>query len=431
MTIFDLHSAVLNDYRAFVRSFLHIADDGIRAFVDQALEEESHLWPDFLLQVSPSYERGPNVDELVQQGRLHPETARIFRTSAGAPFTLYRHQIAALEKARAGHSYIVTSGTGSSKSMTYFIPIVDVLLRQGLPRDRTAALLVYPMNALVNSQMLALETLRDEYQRRYGRPFPVTFARYTGETRDDARQALRQHPPHILLNNYMMLELMLVRPEDRRFLDRASGIVFLVFDELHTYRGRQGADVAMLIRRLKEAAADNLLHIGTSATMIAERSVTPAQRRQVVADFAMRLFSHPFTASDIIKETLTPFTEGDPPPDELGAALRTLPAPPPDLETYRQHPLSRWIEHTFGLEPEAEGAYRRRVPITLSAAAAKLAAETNLPVAACQQLLQRWLALGGHWCARIRAVPSPSNCTSSSARDGRSSPPWSRRSGVP
>ncbi|MGQ9875737.1 MAG: hypothetical protein ACUVSL_10790, partial [Chloroflexus sp.] len=106
MTIFDLHSAVPNNYRAFVRSFLHIADDDIRAFVDQALEEESHLWPDFLLQVSPSYERGPNVDELAQQGRLHPKTARIFRTSAGAPFTLYRHQIAALEKAHAGQSYI-------------------------------------------------------------------------------------------------------------------------------------------------------------------------------------------------------------------------------------------------------------------------------------------------------------------------------------
>ncbi|MGQ9851650.1 MAG: DEAD/DEAH box helicase, partial [Aggregatilineaceae bacterium] len=282
---------------------------------------------------------------------------------------------------------------------TYFIPIVDALLRQAVPRDRTAALLVYPMNALVNSQVLALETLRDEYRRRYGAPFPVTFARYTGETRDDDRQSLRERPPHILLTNYMMLELMLVRPEDRRFLDRAGGgIAFLVFDELHTYRGRQGADVAMLIRRLKEAAAaSTLLHIGASATMIAERSAAPAQRRQVVADVAARLFGHPFTESDIIEETLLPFTEGGPPSsDELRAAVQALPTSPPDLATYRRHPLSRWIEHTFGLEPEAGGAYRRRVPITLDAAAVNLAAETGLSAATCQQLLQRWLALGGH-----------------------------------
>jgi ATP-dependent helicase YprA (DUF1998 family) len=52
-----------------------------------------------------------------------------------------------------------------------------------------------------------------------------------------------------LLTNYVMAELLLVRPEDQRFLDRAGGgLRFLVFDELHTYRGRQGADVAMLIR---------------------------------------------------------------------------------------------------------------------------------------------------------------------------------------
>lgn len=75
----------------------------------------------------------------------------------------------------------------------------------------------------------------------------------------------------------MMSELTLVRPQDQRFLDAAGGgLRFLVFDELHTYRGRQGADVAMLIRRLKErAAAPGLIHVGTSATMVAERDATP------------------------------------------------------------------------------------------------------------------------------------------------------------
>ena len=87
-----------------------------------------------------------------------------------------------------------------------------------------------------------------------------------------------------------MAELLLVRPEDQRFLDRAGGgLRFLVFDELHTYRGRQGADVAMLIRRLEGA----LRRAGLGArrhraTMVAGRELTPLTRRDSVADFASR-----------------------------------------------------------------------------------------------------------------------------------------------
>ena len=67
-----------------------------------------------------------------------------------------------------------------------------------------------------------------------------------------------------------MLELMLVRPRERHFIDRASSALrFLVMDELHTYRGRQGADVALLIRRLRERGGNpDLICIGTRATMV-------------------------------------------------------------------------------------------------------------------------------------------------------------------
>lgn len=99
MSIFDLQAAILSDYRDFVRSFFLIADERARAFVDQALDEESRLWPDFLLQVSPSYARAATVDELAGQGRLHAETARIFRTPDGDPFRLYQHQVEAVELA--------------------------------------------------------------------------------------------------------------------------------------------------------------------------------------------------------------------------------------------------------------------------------------------------------------------------------------------
>ncbi len=396
MNVFDLHSQVIADYRDFVRSFFLIADDRVRAYVDQALDEESRLWPDFLLQVSPSYARAATVADLVAQRVLHAETARIFCTPAGQPFHLYRHQLEALDQARAGHSYVVTSGTGSGKSLTYFLPIIDALLRQPASGDRVAALVVYPMNALVNSQLQSLQNLREGYERRSGRQFPVTFAKYTGESSTTDRDVLRQHPPQIMLTNYVMAELMLVRPEDQRFLDRTGGgLRFLVFDELHTYRGRQGADVAMLIRRLKErCAAPGLVHVGTSATMVANREATPQERREAVADFAGRLFGHPLGVEQVVEETLVPFTEGGSPTREQLAAALSAHAPA-TLEEFRQHALARWVEAQFGVEPEAGGRFRRRVPSTLTAAAERLAGASDSSPEACEERLREILNRGG------------------------------------
>jgi ATP-dependent helicase YprA (DUF1998 family) len=151
--------------------------------------------------------------------------------------------------------------------------------------------------------------LKEQYERRAGKSFPVTFAKYTGETRDTEREEMRLHPPQILLTNYVMAELLLVRPENQRFLDRAGGgLRFLVFDELHTYRGRQRADVAMLVRRLKErCAAPGLVHVGTSATMVAHPAASAEERRRAVAAFASRFFGHAFGAEQVIEETLRPF----------------------------------------------------------------------------------------------------------------------------
>jgi ATP-dependent helicase YprA (DUF1998 family) len=395
MSIFTLHSRVLNDYRDFVRSYFVINDQTIRRYADQALDEEARLWPDYLLQVSPSYARAATVDDLVNRGLLHSETARIFRNDRDEPFHLYQHQVEALELARSGQSYVVTSGTGSGKSLTYFLPIIDTLLRQPRAADRTAALVVYPMNALVNSQVQALEKLRTGYERRTGRPFPVTFARYTGETREDDRNVLRNRLPHIMLTNYVMAELMLVRPEDQRFLDRAAGgLQFLIFDELHTYRGRQGADVAMLIRRLKErAAGPALVQVGTSATMVADRRATPEQRRAAVAEFAHLLFGAPFTADQVIEETLVTLTEGgSPTPQELVAAWNR-PAPQ-TLDEFRRHALARWVEEEFGVEREAGGRLNRRVPRTLASAAA-LAQATGKEHGDCEERLRQILSRGG------------------------------------
>ena len=97
MSIFSLHSNVLADYRDFVRSFFTVADDRAREFINRELVEEARLWPEALLQVSPSYARVASVDELAARGVLLLETAQIFRNDRGEPFYLYQHQAEVLE----------------------------------------------------------------------------------------------------------------------------------------------------------------------------------------------------------------------------------------------------------------------------------------------------------------------------------------------
>ncbi len=386
MSIFELHERVIGDYRDFVHSFIQIADDRAREFIEQALLEEERLWPEPLLQLSPSYKRAASVDELAARELIHPETACIFRTQDNRPFQLYQHQVDAIEKASRGESFVVTSGTGSGKSFCYFIPIVDAIVR--LPDlQRPVALIVYPMNALANSQLAMLEQMAQGYLARTGREFPVRFARYTGETSEEERRAIRNDPPHILLTNYVMAELMMVRLEDRGLLREGASRLFLVFDELHTYRGRQGADVAMLVRRLKARMnRQPVIHIGTSATMVAHRDATAEERRRAVGDFASRFFGHTIGAANVIEETLEPITEGLPSEEEVRSGFD---APlPDDLEAFRGHSLVRWMEYALGVEVEAAGRLRRRAPRTLSDAAQELAEITGRDEETCRQRLQ-------------------------------------------
>jgi ATP-dependent helicase YprA (DUF1998 family) len=138
------------------------------------------------------------------------------------------------------------------------------------PSPRTRAIIIYPMNALANSQRDQLA----EYLGHYGTSAPLTFGRYTGQEDKDERNRLAGEPPDILLTNFMMLELLMTRQDDkdRAVMRNAKGLKFLVLHELHSYRGRQGADVAMLVRRVREALNPDLMCIRTSATMATEGS---------------------------------------------------------------------------------------------------------------------------------------------------------------
>ncbi|MGW2696122.1 protein kinase domain-containing protein [Streptomyces sp. NPDC001296] len=403
MDVFGVHRALIKDYRSFTEGGTVIRDDRVAAFVEKDLDDKSQ-WPDPWLSLNPFFQSGGTVVELVGQKVLHPECARIFQAGKteggtvadGRPLTLHRHQREAIDAAERGASYVLTTGTGSGKSLSYIVPIVNRVLHERdaegpQAQKRVRAIIVYPMNALANSQLKELEKyLRDGYGQ--GRE-PVTFARYTGQEDDEKRKQIRDNPPDILLTNYVMLELMLTRPADRASLIKmAKGLEFLVFDELHTYRGRQGADVALLIRRVREACqAADVQCIGTSATMSTEGSVE--DQKKVVAGVASTLFGTAVSPEHVIGETLVRAT--DEAPDTVPAGRLSSPAAPRAYDDLVRDPLARWIETRFGLATDkATGRLVRRQPTKIEVAARELAEQSAVSKDDCVRAIEATLEAG-------------------------------------
>jgi len=418
MDVFDLRNRLVEDYASYTRSFIRISDPRISAKVDSELSA-GLLWPEPLLQLNPTFQPGGTIDDLVAEETLHPECARIFRIGktesdhSGKQLLLHAHQTEAIRKAKQNKSYVLTSGTGSGKSLTYIVPIVDHVLRQGSGHG-IQAIVVYPMNALANSQD---EELRKFLERGYDKgKSPVKFARFTGQENISQREDIRANPPDILLTNYMMLELLLTRTEDRELVRAAAGLKFLVFDELHTYRGRQGADVAMLIRRCRITfGGDRIICVGTSATMASGGSSD--EQKTEVAKVATTLFGTSIEASDVIGETLTRSTpELDFSIDANRSALRKAVnagegQPPDDYDSFRVHPLSSWIESKFGVQSEpGSGRLIRQVPRPLDgkgSVAEELSQITLASTAECARVLQRFLLKGSELFPSDSPSPFP------------------------
>ena len=405
MDVFALRDRLVADYARYTRSFIEIADARVRETVERALDEGA-FWPQPLLQLNPAFEPGGTIDDLVAEGLLHRECARIFRTGKsdadpeGQQMLLRAHQTQAIRKAAEGRSYVLTSGTGSGKSLAYIAPIVDRVLRRG-SGNGVQAVIVYPMNALANSQNEELgKFLVSGYAEGLS---PVRFARWTGQEGAAERRDIRANPPDILLTNYMMLELLLTRGEDRELVRAARGLRFLVLDELHTYRGRQGADVALLVRRCRLAfEADDMICVGTSATMASGGA--EADRKREVARAAATLFGAEVGPEQVIDETLmrsTPEIDADSPEARgaLAAAVAAADGAPPDTsDAFRETPLAAWIESAFGVQTDSgAGRLARRKPRPLAGpdgAASELAALTGSDETRCEKILRRCLLRG-------------------------------------
>ncbi|MGH7969216.1 MAG: DEAD/DEAH box helicase, partial [Limisphaerales bacterium] len=360
----------------------------------EAIYAEGRFWPDPLIQINPSYKAGASFDSLVKGGALHRSIPEIFQDK-GTPLRLHKHQEQAIVLGAQGESFVVTTGTGSGKSLCFFIPIVSAVLAEKTKTAtrRTRAIIIYPMNALANSQLEEL----DKFVANVKGERPVTFARYTGQENTDERRAIADNPPDILLTNFMMLELLMTRQDelDRKVIGNCAGLRFLVLDELHTYRGRQGADVALLVRRVRERLSpEKLLCIGTSATMESEGSLEDKGR--VVSRVASRLFATEIPESNVIVETLervtNPAETADSVKGRLASAIDAgVPVGLSDSEL-RQHPLAIWVETRLGVAwSEIDQRWVRARPLTLKEAATVLSHDAGKNHGVCQDALRALL----------------------------------------
>ncbi|MFM8393301.1 MAG: DEAD/DEAH box helicase, partial [Acidobacteriota bacterium] len=297
---------------------LSVMDQALAEALRQKLIAPGVLFQGPYLELNPPYETGSSLRDLVREGVLDERLCRI-REDIAKPEErplppdrpLYLHQEQAVRRVvTANRNLVVASGTGSGKTESFLIPIINDLIRDNRPGVR--AILIYPMNALVNDQL--------ERLRRLLRGTRITFGRYTSELktkevdgrnaspeapvnevvsrekiRGDATKGLLPDPPQILITNYAMLEHLLIRPEDSPVFE-TSHLKFICLDEAHTYSGAQGIEVSMLLRRLKHRLgidSKDLQCIATSATL------TPDDR-EAAAGFASKLFGEKFEEDDVI-----------------------------------------------------------------------------------------------------------------------------------
>jgi len=317
-----------------VRSFLRyqltaypFADEGLHGQMRRLLSldetRQSPLLKGPYISVSRPFRQGASVEELVRDGVFHPHMRQRIPPEINH---VYGHQEEAIRAIRSGRTTLVSTGTGSGKTECFLYPIVSKCLElrdEGAPGG-ISAVIVYPMNALAEDQLVRLRSLlagtgipfgmyvgktperESEVTGKHLPPgssradYEAILSKMRKEKRSEtvyppeeacSREVMRRagKQPRILLTNVKQLELLLTRQRDVDLFADAR-LDFLVFDEAHTFTGAHGAETACLIRRLRAFCGlkeTETVCVATSATIV-DRENPDAAR-----SFASRFFGVP------------------------------------------------------------------------------------------------------------------------------------------
>lgn len=303
-------------YKNYLRTIFKFGDENLQHSYEKLLNEQV-LFKGPYVSLDMPFVRGKNLAELMEEGIVCKSFRKLSEIDFERP--LYAHQERAIRHIGQGRGAIITTGTGSGKTESFLYPILNDILKEieaGSQQPGIRAMLLYPMNALINDQ---IDRIRDRLQ-----DCPeITFGCFTGETKEKvseaerarleseneikippnellSREEMRKTPPHILFTNYSMLEYMLIRPDDYKLFapENLHNWKYVVLDEAHTYSGATGIELSFLLRRVTGFAPKRPNFILTSATL-GERGKSEKE----IAEFASKLTGNDFVPNDIILQT--------------------------------------------------------------------------------------------------------------------------------
>lgn len=281
----------------FLRTTFPVSTPFFHGILDRLLAEPESLF------------QGPFLDLQLPFQMGESDTAPF--PNIALPFTPYLHQERAFDRLSGPRprSTLIATGTGSGKTECFLYPILDHCIHhRGEPGVK--AILIYPMNALASDQAARIaKTIHHDPNLKS----MVTAGLFVGQSEknphygmtEDAiishKDTLRHSPPDILLTNYKMLDYLLIRPRDFPLWSQNAPetLRYLVVDELHTFDGAQGTDLACLLRRLKsrlKTPEGHLCCIGTSATL-----GDKTEHRRLL-DYATEIFGEPLAPDAVISE---------------------------------------------------------------------------------------------------------------------------------
>jgi hypothetical protein len=288
----------------------------------------------FIEGIFPAASSGTSIDDLVADGSFAPSLRdQLARTDASlTKRPLYRHQLQAIEIVRRPVPnrpvVVVRAGTGTGKTEAFLLPLLNDLHARGRAEalGGVRAIVLYPMNALVNDQVERLhgwmkgqdacrlfhftsETPEDP--KAADRVNYPVFDRSRVRTRKEARGT----PPDVLVTNYSMLEYMLIRPQDAPFFGKNLSVV--VLDEMHLYSGTLAAEIALLLRRVLLRCGlrhEDVVWLGASATLGGD-----------LKEFSATLFSRSPADVHILEGEKTRPPLADPVPPAVELASESIP----------------------------------------------------------------------------------------------------------
>ena len=293
-------TTIKNEFKEYLISNFQIKDQEFyQLFLNELKNSDIFKGP--YISMGLPFKKGKTLQKLIDEGFIDPLFKRLSDLSLDR--TLYKHQEEAFTQISSGQNVVITTGTGSGKTEAFLYPILNriIELNKNGAKKGIKAIMLYPMNALVNDQFDRLRKLLKSYPS-------IKYAFYTGDTKEEysdnlknsiendyntgvsdaekitippneliSRDKIRDELPDILFTNFSMMEYLLLRPKDSILFNKENmeNFKFFVLDEAHTYRGALAIEISMLLKRFVATVQKTPQFILTSATLGVDKTSTP------------------------------------------------------------------------------------------------------------------------------------------------------------